>query len=96
MGKKKKLPHIEYKIGDYITGIDRSYPRSVYKYHGTAKSKLPGEPQVMFELIVYDGHWGNGQHQLFPAKIAKEYRKATKEELIEYGVIPQSIDFIKS
>lgn len=86
---KKCLPPL-YKIGEYITGIDRSYPRSIYIYRGMNK----WQTKVAFELVVYDSHRGNGEHEYFPAKIAEEYRLATREELLESGAICKSVDFI--
>jgi len=91
MGKKFDPP--PYKIGEYITGIDRSYPRSIYKYHGMNK----WQTKVGFEFLAIEGRSYThikGHIQYFPAKIATEYRKATRQELIDEGVIPQSLDFI--
>lgn len=83
---------IQYKKGDYITGIDRSYSRSIYKYHGMNKWGT----KVKFEFLAINGRRCAQKTgiQYFPAKIAKEYRLATKQELIEEGVITPSIDFI--
>lgn len=86
----KKYPPPEYKKGDLITGVDRSFTRSIYRYHGMVKNQT----KIVMECIVYDGVWGNGKVQDFPARMAQEYRKATREELVESGVIPKSIDFI--
>ena len=93
----KKYTNPLYKRGDYITGIDRSYPRSIYIYKGMNIRQT----KVIFEFISLNKrsgvHWASekDREQRFPAKIATEYRKATREELLEEGVIPQSIDFIK-
>jgi len=89
---KKYIP--DYKIGEYITGIDRSFPRSIYKYLGHNRSKLHTGGLVSFQLIMFENRRGNGIPEYFPFKMAKEYRVATRKELIESGVISKSIDFI--
>jgi len=91
----KKYAPPEYKSGELITGIDRSYPRSIYRYHGMNKWNT----KVAFEFMAIDGRSFThikGEIQYFPAKIAGEYRKATREELIESGVLPKSVDFLKN
>lgn len=94
---EKSLP-IDYEIGDYVTGYDRSHKRSIYRAIAFTIDKTARKliAHVEFELIVYDGYWGDGKTNKFPIKLAKDYRTATREELIEAGVIKQSIDFIKS
>jgi len=89
----KKFSPPQYNEGDYITGIDRSYPRSIYKYWGMNK----WQTKIKLEFLALGGRTYThveGKVEYFPAKVAKEYRLATREELIESGVIPKSVDFI--
>ena len=86
----RKYPPPDYQDGALVTGIDRSFPRSIYRYHGMRL----WQTKIAMELIIYKGVRGNGGIENFPAKNAKEYRLATREELIESGAIPQSVDFI--
>ncbi len=89
---------LEFEIGDYVTGIDRSYERSIYRatVYTVDKTARKLVAHVGFELIVYEGRWGDGHVQKFPIEYARGYRTATREELIEAGVIKKSIDFITS
>jgi len=90
----KKYPPPPYKSGEYVTGIDRSFPRSIYKYHGMNKWST----KIGMEFLAINGRTythTEGRVEYFPAKVAIDYRVATREELIESGVIPQSVDFIK-
>jgi len=92
MAKQKKyIP--PWNKGDLITGIDRSYPRSIYRYHGLNKWGT----EVIFEFLAIDGRSYahiKGHLRYFPAILAKDYRIATKADMLEAGYITQSIDFI--
>lgn len=98
---KKNYPPPEYKVGDLITGIDRSFPRSIYRYLGIAdktktkiKGGMKGVTYIQMELIIFMNRFGDGEITYLPLQHAKEYRIATREELVESGAIPKSIDFI--
>jgi len=82
-----------FKIGDYITGKDRTYSRSIYKYCGMNKDQT----KVGIEFIAWGGRsfeYAEGKVEYFPNGFLKRYRLATRKELIASGVITQSIDFI--
>jgi len=89
MSKKYNPP--EYEIGAYITGIDRSYERSIYKYHGMNKWNT----KIGMELLAFANKtYLESEVEYFNAKVASDYRVATREELIDSGVFSKSIDFI--
>ena len=89
-------PPTEYYSGDLITGIDRSYERSIYRYHGMNEYQT----KIGMECLALGGIKFTGkdkdQVEYFPARHAKKYRLATREELIEAGYYPKSVDFITS
>ncbi len=105
MKDKSVVPPLDYELGDYITGKDRSYDRSIYRAISiTADRVLKGdskgvqfETSVEFELISFmKRKRGGDEPRTFknPIDVAREYRTATRQELIDEGVIPQSLDFI--
>ena len=106
---KQKLdiisPNLVYDVGDLITGIDRSYERSIYKLIGFTSKTVSGQrhgrlaemPHALFQLISFSKRprqLGERAEIEVPLPEANNYRLATREELIEEGVIPQSVDFI--
>jgi len=87
MIKKASTP--QYNKGDYITGIDRSYPRTIYVYRGMNKEST----EVSFEVISfrkrsYLSFAREKRTMSLPAELAETYRLATREELITEGIIP--------
>ena len=92
---KRYAPPTGYKIGDLITGIDRSYERSIYRYHGMNEYQT----KIGMECLALAGHTFSHlkcEIEYFPARLAKDYRLATREEQIEAGYLPKSVDFITS
>ncbi len=83
------------KIGDFITGKDRTYPRSIYKCISINTRVNYSSMYLKVQIIALDG-WTpkkDSFHHL-SKMISKQYRLATKQELFDNNVITQSIDFI--
>jgi len=98
MNDKSVVPFFDYEFGDYITGKDRSFARSIYIPHSITVDKTARKlvAHVEFELIVFEGRWGDGHKHKVPIETAREYRTTTRQELIDSGVITKSVDFILS
>jgi len=92
---------LDYEIGDFITGKDRSYTRSIYRAIAVTVDRTARKfvAHVEFEMIAYEGRKWEKSKENKNFKVvfekAQTYRTATKQEMIEAGAISKSIDFIK-
>jgi hypothetical protein len=72
-----------FNIDDFITGIDRTFARSIYRYAGIA----PGQPGFcILELIAYEGYvvaysTQKNDRSRFSAGLESEFRIATDDEI---------------
>lgn len=82
--KKSKFP--SYNRGDLVTGKDRSYKRSIYKYIGPSVDPLYGE----FEFVTLGentaeqymrGHRFTDKSAITFRRLFAEFRKATPKEI---------------
>lgn len=84
---KPKISNVsEFQIGDYFTGIDRSFHRSLYEYLGTEYDKNRKQFHKA-KLMFFNGDKKYAASKMiskFKDKDMKSYRKATKQEIEEY------------
>ena len=72
-----------------------SYPRSIYRYHGITKKGFLALEFLSLNKIGDLSCSGNEEEYLkVPLKYSNDYRLATRQELIDEGVILRSVDFI--
>ena len=82
----KKRNKVPFKIGDLVTGIDRSYKRSIYKMLSSTEDPDRGlfEFQSLGADVVQrwkDSHSSISQYQM--TRKYKDFRLATVDELNE-------------
>lgn len=86
------------KIGDYVTGIDRSYPRSIYEVIGHAvvsDVEFPN-PALILKFYSYYGFCESSAPTL--VRPQENFRLATKQEIWDSltGNMQQAMDAIKA
>lgn len=82
-----------FKVGDLVTGKDRSYKRSIYKV-------ISHEGEMLsLKLVCFDGALGIGKHGDFQkARPAGKFRLATSEEVyseLAYAYKVHLLKFVK-
>lgn len=68
------------KVGDYVTGIDRSYKRSIYKILKFNTDEFDKMRTADLQFICLDGQLG-APSDLSRGRIIADFRLASKEEV---------------
>ena len=87
---------IPWEMGDFVTGKDRSFERSLYQFVKAEWSSGDGL-KLFLHSVKFEGVDFPADSEYYSdslESITKEYRIATRGELRYYGQIHNAIEFI--